>query len=448
MIRSERTRLAGPELSPGERGRKAVEAAWRVEWPRLVAGLTRTLGDINAAEDLAQDALLAALEQWPRDGVPPNPGAWLMLTAKHRAVDRRRRDVNLRRKLSVLGGELLIEDAELPLPASVDPDFAIEDDLLRMVFTACHPVLPLPARVALTLRLVGGLSTVEIARAYLVAESTVAQRIVRAKRGSTAGIPYEVPNGAELASRLGAVLAVVYLIFNEGYTATAGDGWVRGELVEEALRLARILAGLMPDEPEVHGLAALLELQSSRVPARSDASRALVLLADQDRKRWDRLLIRRGFAELGRAHALNHRQRQAPRRYALQAAIAAAHAMSATPEDTDWRRIAGLYAVLGQRFPSPIVELNRAVAVAMVDGPGAGLELLEAVAESGALSDYHLLQAVRGDFLARLGRDDEATTAFLEAADLTANVAEQRFLRDRASACTNRPEERDSVDQR
>jgi RNA polymerase sigma factor (sigma-70 family) len=402
----------------------------------LVAALTRMLGDIDAAEDLAQDALLAALEQWPRDGVPPRPGAWLMLTAKHRAIDRHRRDANFRRKLSVLGGELVIEDAEQPLPPGIDPGLAIEDDLLRMVFTACHPVLSPAARVALTLRLVGGLTTDEIARAYLVSESTVAQRIVRAKRTIAAKrLPYEVPHGPELTNRLDAVLDVIYLIFNEGYAATSGEDWVRVELVEEGLRLARVLTALMPDEPEVHGLAALLELQASRVWARSSRPGTLVVLADQNRSRWDRLLIRRGFAGLGRAHALNHRRRQPPGRYALQAAIAASHAMAATPEATDWRRIAGLYAVLAQRFPSPIVECNRAVAVSMVDGPGAGLELLEAIAATGALSDYHLFYAVRGDLLARSGRDREAATSFLEAARLTANSAEQQFLRDRAETC-------------
>jgi predicted RNA polymerase sigma factor len=292
--------------------------------------------------------------------------------------------------------------------------------------------------VALTLRLVGGLTTGEIARAYLVSESTVAQRIVRAKRTLAAKrIPFAVPHGVQLAARLDSVLDVIYLIFNEGYTATSGEDWVRVELVEEGLRLARILSGLMPDEPEVHGLAALLELQSSRVWARSGASRTLVLLADQNRTRWNRLLIRRGFAELGRAHALNHRQRRPPGRYALQAAIAAAHAMAATPEETDWRRIAGLYAVLAQRFPSPIVELNRAVAVGMVNGPGTGLELLDAVVATGELSDYHLLYAVRGDLLARLGRGREAAVSFSRAAELTANTAEQRHLRDRAKACTH-----------
>jgi RNA polymerase sigma factor (sigma-70 family) len=428
---------SGQELSPTERSRRAIEAVWRAERPRLVASLTWVVKDINAAEDLAQDALVAALEQWPQAGVPPNPGGWLMVTAKHRAVDRFRRADTLSRKLSMLEGELWIEDAEQPLMTSLDPDFAIEDDLLRMLFTACHPVLSPPARAALTLRMVGGLTTEEIARAYLVSEPTVAQRIVRAKRTIAAKrVPYAVPHGPELADRLDSVLEVIYLIFNEGYEATAVEDWVRVELVEEGLRLARILTGLMPEQPEAHGLAALLELQGSRVRARSGLAQPLVLLADQDRSRWDRLLIRRGFAALGRAHALNHKQRSPPGRYSLQAAIAATHAMAATPEETDWLRIAGLYAVLAQRFPSPIVGLNRAVAVSMVEGPAAGLELLASAGTADAVDNYHLLHAVRGDLLARLGRDQEAATSFIRAADLTANVAEQRFLRDRAEACS------------
>jgi predicted RNA polymerase sigma factor len=372
--------------------------------------------------------------------VPPNPGGCLMLTAKRRAIDRFRRAEAFARKLSALGSELVIKDAEESLPASLDPDFTIEDDLLRMVFTACHPVLSPSARVALTLRMVGGLTTDEIARAYLASESTVAQRIVRAKRTlSTSGVPYAVPSGTELAERLDSVLEVIYLIFNEGYEATAGEEWVRVELVEEGLRLARIVTGLMPEEPEAHGLAALLELQGSRVRARIGLGKTLVLLADQDRSRWDHLLIRRGFAALGRAHALNHRRQTPPGRYALQAAIAAAHAMAPTADETDWRRIAGLYAVLAQRFPSPVVELNRAVAVSMVEGPAPGLELLDAVGAAGALSDYHLLHAVRGDILARLGRDQEAAASFTRAAGLTANVAERRFLRGRADAYTRDP---------
>jgi predicted RNA polymerase sigma factor len=361
-----------------------------------------------------------------------------VLTAKHRAIDRVRRDATFRDKLARLGGELAIEDAEQPLPAGLDPDLAIEDDLLRMMFTACHPVLAPPARAALTLRLVGGLTTEEIARAYLVPVATVAQRIVRAKRTlAAAGVPFEVPRGPELAERLESVLEVVYLVFNEGYAATAGEDWVRVDCVEEGLRLARILAALLPDEPEVHGLAALLELQASRVQARvGGAGETLVLLADQDRARWDRLLVRRGFAALGRAHALDLEHRRPPGRYALQAAIAAAHAMAPTPAETDWRRIAGLYAVLAQRFPSPVVELNRAVAVGLVEGPAAGLELVDAIVAHGALSDYRLLHAVRGDLLERLGRSGEAAACFAQAAELTANVAEQRFLRGRADACT------------
>ncbi|MFE3960417.1 RNA polymerase sigma factor [Nocardia sp. NPDC059091] len=405
-----------------------MEAAWRIEWPRLVAGLTRLVGDIATAEELAQDAHVAALEQWPRDGVPPNPGGWLMLTAKHRAVDRIRRDVNFARKLELLGRETIT--AEQP-PGEPEPFIA--DDLLRMIFTACHPVLSPPARAALTLRMVGGLTTAEIARAHLVPESTVAQRIVRAKRTIAAKrIPYEVPAGAELAARLDSVLEVIYLIFNEGYTATSGERWVRAELCEDALRLARILTGLLPEEPEAYGLAALLELQASRTTARSDADNALVLLPDQDRSRWNRLSIERGLSALGRAHTLNRMRDLPPGRYALQAAIASVHAVAPTAAETDWRRIAGLYAILAQRFPSPIVELNRAVAVAMVHGPGAGLELIDAIAATGALDDYHLLHAVRGDLLARLGRDAEARAAFRRAADLTGNEIERELLLGRA----------------
>jgi predicted RNA polymerase sigma factor len=357
-----------------------------------------------------------------------------MLTAKHRAIDRIRRDATFARKLALLGHELHIDQQQ---PA---PDPVIEDDLLRMIFTACHPVLPQPARVALTLRLVGGLTTAEIARAYLVPESTVAQRIVRAKRTIAAQrIAYEVPRAPELSTRLGAVLEVIYLIFNEGYAATSGRDWLRAELCEDALRLARIVASLMPREPEAHGVAALLELQASRSRARSDSARNLVLLADQDRTRWNQLYIRRGFAALGRAHALNRSLGLPPGRYALQAAIAAAHAMAPTAADTDWRRIAGLYALLADRFPSPVVELNRAVAVAMLHGPAAGLELVDAVAATEALDNYHLLHAVRGDLLSRLGRELEARAAFARAAALTDNSAEQCLLLGRARGQPGRP---------
>ncbi|MFJ4653106.1 RNA polymerase sigma factor [Nocardia sp. NPDC088792] len=423
-----------PPRSPAQQAREAVEAAWRVEWPRLVAGLTRVAGDISTAEELAQDALVAALEQWPRDGIPPNPGAWLMLTAKHRAVDRFRRDATFARKLTLLGHQLLIDEKSSVAtdPASLATAApAIDDDLLRMIFTACHPVLTPPARAALTLRMVGGLTTTEIARAYLVPESTVAQRIVRAKRTiADKRVPYEVPAGEELAARLDSVLEVIYLIFNEGYAATSGGRWVRVELCEDALRLARILTGLLPAEPEAHGLAALLELQASRTVARTDSGAGLVLLADQDRSRWNGLLIRRGFAALARAHTLNQTRHRAPGKYDLQAAIAAVHAMAPSPEDTDWRRIAGLYALLAAGFPSPIVELNRAVAVSMVHGPAAGLELADPIA--AALDGYHLLHAVRGDFLSALGRGAEARAEFLRAAELTANDSERKLLLGRA----------------
>lgn len=415
-----------------EQIRESVATVWRMEWPRLVAGLIRIVGDIDAAEELAQDALVAALEQWPRDGVPPNPGGWLMLTAKHRAIDLVRRNQNLARKLTLVGHELRTDQGHEPESADED----IEDDLLRMIFTACHPVLSAPARVALTLRLLGGLTTEEIARAFVVPESTVAQRIVRAKRTIAARrVPYAVPHGDELAERLDSVLEVVYLIFNEGYSATAGDDWIRVELCQDALRLARMLAQLMPDAAETHGLAALLELQASRSAARIGPTKTVVLLADQERSHWDQLLIRRGFAALGRAHAVSRNHGLPPGRYALQAAIAAVHAMAPSTEETDWRRIAGLYAVLAERFPSPIVDLNRAVAVGMVHGPAAGLELVDALAATGALDTYHLLPAVRGDLLERLGRLDEARAEFARAAQLTGNNAEQALLLDRMAEC-------------
>ncbi|KIA65815.1 RNA polymerase sigma factor [Nocardia vulneris] len=428
-----------PDRSP-EQARRAVETVWRMEWPRLVAGLTRVVGDIDLAEELAQDALVAALEQWPRDGVPPNPGGWLMLTAKHRAIDRIRRNQTFARKLALLGHDLLTT----PEPAPQTE--AVEDDLLRMMFTACHPVLPEQGRVALTLRLLGGLTTGEIARAFVVPESTVAQRIVRAKRTIAArALPYEVPGADELADRLDSVLAVIYLIFNEGYAATAGEDWMRVELCQDALRLARMLAELLPGEPEAHGLVALLELQGSRLPARTGPAKDVVLLADQDRSRWDRLLIRRGYAALGRANTVARERGLPPGRYALQAAIAAVHAMAAVPEETDWRRIAGLYAVLAERFPSPIVELNRAVAVGKVHGPAAALDLVDALVTVGALDAYHLRSAVRGDLLAQLGRRAEAHAEFIRAADLTANRAEQSLLRARAAECASgdRPEHGD-----
>ncbi|MFI6218271.1 RNA polymerase sigma factor [Nocardia brasiliensis] len=420
-----------PDRSP-EQARRAVETVWRMEWPRLVAGLTRVVGDIDLAEELAQDALVAALEQWPRDGVPPNPGGWLMLTAKHRAIDRIRRNQTFARKLALLGHDLLTT----PEPAPQTD--AVEDDLLRMMFTACHPVVPEQGRVALTLRLLGGLTTGEIARAFVVPESTVAQRIVRAKRTIAArALPYEVPEADELADRLDSVLAVVYLIFNEGYAATAGEDWVRVELCQDALRLARMLAELLPGEPEAHGLVALLELQGSRLPARTGPAKDVVLLADQDRSRWDRLLIRRGYAALGRANTAARERGLPPGRYALQAAIAAVHAMAPIPEETDWRRIAGLYAVLAERFPSPIVELNRAVAVGKVHGPAAALDLVDALVAVGALDAYHLRSAVRGDLLAQLGRRAEAHAEFTRAAGLTANRAEQSLLRARAAECAS-----------
>lgn len=409
---------------------------WRIESPRLIAGLTRLVHDIGVAEELAQDALVAALEQWPRDGVPRNPGAWLMTTAKRRGIDLIRRNETFARKLQLLGHELETAQGaavfEGPEDAVQDPA-AIEDDLLRLVFVACHPVLSREARVALTLRLLGGLTTDEVARAFLVAEPTVAQRIVRAKRTlAREKVPFEVPQGAELAVRLASVLEVVYLIFNEGYSATAGDDWMRPGLCEDAVRLARVLQGLMPAEPEVHGLAALLEVQASRSAARIRDG-APVTLLDQDRRRWDQLLIHRGFAALARAEVAARARGAAPGPYALQAAIAACHAQAVRAEDTDWPRIAGLYRALAATAPSPVVELNRAVAVGMAEGPAAGLALADALAAGGELAGYHLLPSVRGDLLARLGRTAEARAEFVRAAGLTRNGAEQALLLRRAA---------------
>ncbi|WP_406515305.1 RNA polymerase sigma factor [Streptomyces sp. NBC_00873] len=409
---------------------QAVEAVFRIESARIIAGAARIVRDVGIAEELAQDALVAALEQWPESGVPDRPGAWLMATAKHRAIDLVRRKETYARKLAEVGRTL--EDVPAPEPGDVnsaeDPDH-IDDDLLRLIFTACHPVLSTEARIALTLRLLGGLTTDEIARAFLASEPTVAQRIVRAKRTlGRAGVPFEVPYGPERAARLDSVLEVIYLIFNEGYSATAGDDWLRPALCEDALRLARVLAGLMDKEPEVHGLVALLELQASRIAARTGPDGAPVLLADQNRSRWDRLLIRRGYAALERANAVG----DAPGPYALQAAIAACHAHAVTYEKTDWKVIATLYGLLLKAAPSPVVELNRAVAVSMAEGPEAGLALVDALAGDPALRAYHLLPSVRGDLLARLGRTDEARAEFLRAAGLTRNARERALLLARA----------------
>ncbi|WP_082014694.1 RNA polymerase sigma factor [Streptacidiphilus jiangxiensis] len=427
-------RAATDPARAAAQARAAVEAVWRIEAPRLVAALTRLVRDLDIAEELAQDALVAALEQWPVEGVPRNPGAWLTTIAKRRAIDGIRRNERLAQKLRLLGHEQEIaQQLQSWEPESADPS-EIQDDLLRLVFTACHPVLGREARVALTLRLLGGLTTEEIARAFLVPEPTVAQRIVRAKRTIAAKqVPFEVPQGPELRERLASVLEVVYLVFNEGYSATAGADWMRPALCEDALRLARVLQGLLPDEPEVHGLAALLELQASRSRARVDAAGAPVLLLDQDRTRWDRLLVRRGFAALARADDRARAGGERPGPYALQAAIAACHATAPTAEATDWQAIARLYAALAVLTGSPVVEVNRAVAVGMADGPEAGLAVLDAVAAAPALRDYHLLPSVRGDLLARLGRDAEARTEFARAADLTRNEAERALLRDRAA---------------
>ena len=412
---------------------RAVDAVWRIESAKLIAGLARIVRDVGVAEDLAQDALVAALERWPASGIPSNPGAWLMATAKHRAIDHLRRGKLLDRKHEEVGRELegRQESPERDLDAALDDD--VGDDLLRLIFTACHPVLSTEARVALTLRLLGGLSTDEIARAFLVSEPTVAQRIVRAKRTlAAARVPYEVPRGAELAPRLASVLQVIYLIFNEGYSATAGDGWMRPQLCEEALRLGRILAELAPQEPEVHGLVALMEIQASRSRARLGASGEPVLLLDQDRARWDHVLIHRGLAALERTEALGG----AYGPYAVQAAIAACHARARTAAETDWVRIAALYDALAQIQPSPVVELNRAVAVGMAFGPAAGLELVDALNSDPQLAGYHLLPCVRADFLVKVGRAGEARAEFERAAALTRNERERALLLERAAACS------------
>ena len=408
---------------------RAIEAVWRIESARLIGGVARLVGDLEVAEDLAQDAFMTALEKWPRTGVPDNPGAWLMAVAKRRAIDHLRRGRLLEEKHEELG-------REEPTPSDVEANLAeaiddpVRDDLLRLVFICCHPVLPREARVALTLKILGGLSTEEIARAFLVPKATLAQRIVRAKRTlSEAGVPMELPPPEELAERLPSVLEVVYLVFNEGYSATAGDDWVRPALCQDALRLGRMLAGLVPDEPEVLGLLALMEIQASRLAARVRPDGEPVLLLDQDRSRWDRLLIRRGLAALARAESLP--DGLGP--YGLQAAIAACHARAPTAADTDWDRIVALYAVMAAVAPSPIVELNRAVAVGMASGPAAGLEIVDGLADEEKLRGYPYLPAVRGDLLEKLGRRDEARAAFQRAADLTRNARDRQVLLDRAA---------------
>ncbi|MET4568175.1 RNA polymerase sigma factor [Rhodanobacter soli] len=411
---------------------RTIDAVWRIESARLIAGLARMLRDVGLAEELAQDALVVALEQWPNTGVPDNPGAWLMTTAKHRAIDRLRRSKLLERKHLELMHELEAEQEQQVSVVEAALDDHIGDDLLRLMFTACHPVLPIDARVALTLRLLGGLTTGEIARAFLVPEPTIAQRIVRAKRSLTkAQVPFEVPRGEELAARLSSVLGVIYLIFNEGYSATAGDDWMRPALCEEALRLGRVLAGLVPQEAEVLGLVALMEIQASRTRARTGPGGEPVLLLEQNRAHWDRLLIGRGLAALERAEKLGGTLGP----YALQAAIAACHARALTAEATDWPRIAALYATLAQLAPSPVIELNRAVALSMAFGPAAGLELVDTLLDEPALANYHLLPTVRGDLLARLDRLDEARTEFERAATLTQNLRERELLLERARTC-------------
>jgi RNA polymerase sigma factor (sigma-70 family) len=411
---------------------RAIDAVWRIESARLIAGLARIVRDVGLAEDLAQDALVAALERWPESGIPDNPGAWLMATAKHRAIDLLRRNTLLDRKHEELGRQIEArqEMSVADFEAAADDD--IGDDLLSLMFTSCHPVLSTEARVALTLRLLGGLETSEIARAFLVPEPTIAQRIVRAKRAlAEARVPFEVPRGAELSTRLSSVLEVLYLVFNEGYSATAGDDWMRPALCEDALRLGRILAGLLPKEPEVHGLAALMEIQASRLRVRVGPAGEPVLLLDQDRARWDQLLIRRGLAALERAEALGG----ALGPYVLQAAIAACHARARTAAETDWVRIAALYEALARLTLSPVVELNRAVAVGMASGAEAGLELADRLTSEPSLAAYHLLPSVRGDLLAKLGRFNDARAEFERAASLTRNARERKLLLERAAAC-------------
>ena len=411
---------------------RAIHAVWKIEAARLIAGLARTVRDVGLAEELAQDALVVALERWPETGVPDNPGAWLMATAKRRAIDQLRRRQMLQRKHAEIGREM-DEEQESPEPAiqaALDDD--IGDDLLRLVFISCHPVLSTEARVALTLRLIGGLSTDEIARAFLASEPTIAQRIVRAKRTlSDAGVPFEIPRGEDRAARLSSVLEVIYLIFNEGYSATAGDDWMRPQLCDDALRLGRILVGLAPDEPEVHGLVALMEIQASRASARTGRSGEPILLLEQNRATWDRLLIRRGLAALAEAERLGGARGP----YALQAAIAACHARAASAEETDWARMAGLYDELAAVTPSPVVELNRAVAHGMAFGPVAGLAIVDRLRAEPSLRAYHLLPSVRGDFLAKLGRAEEARAEFERAAALTQNARERALLLERAATC-------------
>ena len=428
--------MASPDLHRNPDIHRTIDAVWRIESARIIASLTRITRDVGVSEELAQDALVAALQQWPASGVPEKPGAWLMAIAKNRAIDRFRRNKLLERKHQELGRELKTQQDAAVTEFELAGDNDIGDDLLRLVFISCHPVLSTEARVALTLRLLGGLTTQEISRAFLTPEPTIAQRIVRAKRTlSEARVPFEVPRGLDRAARLSSVLEVIYLIFNEGYSATAGDDWLRPALCDEALRLGRILAELAPRESEVHGLVALMEIQASRSKARVDANGEPILLLDQDRSQWDQLLIHRGLDALVRAENLGG----AGGPYALQAAIAACHARAPSGEETDWARIVTLYESLGRLSPSPIVELNRAVAVAMASGPAAGLALVDELLAEPSLKSYHLLPSVRGDFLFKLGRRDEARVEFERAAGLTQNARERKLLTDRALACGGGP---------